>query len=294
VVQNSDSVEEFPPLKKAAKKHDSSTSVRCVTYKDVGIEFCGEFFRPGRPARPGFSVDAVPAVPASNFFTEIEPSINGGGREEPTQRLFVVYRTTTITTTTGTSYSTLTTYRTCYSKAPAAITDCKSSTLTSGKRKRRELSSVITDEVPMAAINAKTGETLDLVKIISASRVRREADAVSEKRSGSRTSKSKTVLETLQEVNVSGLEKLGICNGQKQNENSAPVNGRGEDSHHHHYNVQGRALLTFHQTSTTSVEATSTSTVVPDEIETILFTTADAAQCFPSQLVSSIGIPACS
>ena len=71
----------------------------------------GEFFRPGRPARPGFSVDAVPAVPASNFFTEIEPSINGGGREEPTQRLFVVYRTTTITTTTGTSYSTLTTYR---------------------------------------------------------------------------------------------------------------------------------------------------------------------------------------
>ena len=77
--------------------------------------------------------------------------------------------------------------------------------------------------------------------------VKREAEAVSKKRSGSRTSKSKTVLETLQEVNVSGLEKLGICNGQNQDENSAAVNGRGEDGHHHHYNVQGRALLTFHQ-----------------------------------------------
>ena len=77
--------------------------------------------------------------------------------------------------------------------------------------------------------------------------VKREAEAVSKKRSGSRTSKSKTVLETLQEVNVSGLEKLGICNGQNQNENSALVNGRGEDGHDHHYNVQGRALLTFHQ-----------------------------------------------
>ena len=41
VIQSSDSVEESPPLKKAAKKHDSSTSVKCVTYKDVGIEFCG-------------------------------------------------------------------------------------------------------------------------------------------------------------------------------------------------------------------------------------------------------------
>ena len=80
---------------------------------DTNRLISGEFFRPGRPARPAFSgVDAVPAVPASNFFTEIEPSINGGGgREEPTQRLFVVYRTTTITTTTGTSYSTLTSYK---------------------------------------------------------------------------------------------------------------------------------------------------------------------------------------
>ena len=77
--------------------------------------------------------------------------------------------------------------------------------------------------------------------------VKREAEAVSKKRSGSRTSKSKTVLETLQEVNVSGLEKLGICNGHTQDENSALVNGRGEDGHNHHYNVQGRALLTFHQ-----------------------------------------------
>ena len=38
--------------------------------------------------------------------------------------------------------------------------------------------------------------------------VKREAEAVSKKRSGSRTSKSKTVLETLQEVNVSGLKNL--------------------------------------------------------------------------------------
>ena len=77
--------------------------------------------------------------------------------------------------------------------------------------------------------------------------VKREAEAVSKKRSGSRTSKSKTVLETLQEVNVSGLEKLGICNGHNQDENSAAVDGRGEGGHNHHYNVQGRALLTFHQ-----------------------------------------------
>ena len=101
-----------------------------------------------------------------------------------------------------------------------------------------------------------------------------------------RTSKGKSVLETFEEVRITGLDKY-LCAH------------RDDDLHHNHQHreagdsPQQRGLLTFHRTSTVSVQATSTTTTTPAEIETLLFTSVAASQCFPSQLVSSAGISSC-
>ena len=104
-----------------------------------------------------------------------------------------------------------------------------------------------------------------------------------------RTSKGKSVLETFEEVRITGLDKY-LC-------------AKGDHHHdHHHENHRGvgnspqeRGLLTFHRTSTVSVQATTTTTTTPAEIETIYFTSVanNAGQCFPNQLVTSLGIGAC-
>jgi len=221
------------------------------------------------------------------------------------QRFWLTYQTVTVTQTTATLMRTLTTFRTCFEKQPAGITDCKSTILTLGKRKKREsvITSSMTNGDMMTPIDPKTGKIIDLQALISASRVRRATATASKNESPKVSSK-----QTLQEIAASGSKedrsdksKRGRYHGFEQvtisglDDYLCPLSNPNDDDHNHRVAegyVEPR-LITITTTSTQKVAVTSTQVVTPVEIETMRFTTVDANQCFPSQLINSLSIPAC-
>lgn len=194
---------------------------------------------------------------------EIIPSIEASISNENTKaeaRFFFTQAFFTTYQTIGTH--TLSTWPSCYT-TEAGVTTCSSSSVNTSGRKKRE-KPIVEEAKPMVQIN---GEMVDFGEYIKASRVSRHNNDVSINEYSEHEKNIPRIFEA-------SIEDVPQC-----------LKGALEARRNE------RQLVTVTSTITSFTYATATVTV--DATQRFEFKSSDNTNCFPSQLVSSLGISRC-
>jgi len=246
-------------------------------------------------------IDSIPASLVPNIHpskgddsVNSYPNIGISQRSEeelsPVLRFLITTKTSTVYTTVSTKTSILSTWRTCFT-TEAAIATCTPTpgqvTVGTGRRKR-EFSHVLTEPPtqPMATLN---GNNIDFNDIISPSRASRQHDVESTEQENGDNLSSDEKDGRARIVDPPRYEEVGISGFPIMDKN-CKADENGADTKLQEY--QQPRFITIHSTSTSSVTATTTNTVVQAGVQTLLFKSMGG--CYPQQLVvSTLSITAC-
>lgn len=227
---------------------------------------------------PSKGDDSVNSYPNIGISQRLEEEIS------PVLRFLITTKTSTVYTTVATLTSIFSTWRTCFS-TQAGITAC---TPTSGQvtvgtgRRKRESSHVLTEPPtqPMATLD---GKDIDFNDIISPSRASRQNDVESTAKENSDEKDGRARI-----IDPPRYEEVGISGFPIMDKN-CKADENGADTKLQEY--QQPRFITIHSTSTSSVTATTTNTVVQNGAQTLYFSDGG---CWPQQLVvTTLSIPAC-
>ncbi|XP_040566948.1 uncharacterized protein [Lepeophtheirus salmonis] len=178
------------------------------------------------------------------------------------QRFLVSSSIKTERVTTNTVTSSLTVFLSCFT-TNGNIPAC-SSTILSGRRRRRDVPIV---EHPITRVQRSDGVFADLLDNIQASKtIKTESNM---------TTKFNNDNGSMQEVDIIGIPS---CNTVENREISRFQ----------------RALITIINTLTTSVQATTTQTVIGGVTQTLRFSSENAGDCLPTGLLQTMSIAICS
>jgi len=245
-------------------------------------------------------IDSIPASLLPNIhpskgddFVNSFPMIGISQRSEedlsPVLRFLITTITSTVYTTVSTQTSILSTWSTCFSTEA----DIKACTPTSGQvtvgtgRRKRESPHVVTkpQAQPIATLD---GKDIDFNDIISPSRASRQNYVESTEKGNSDNLSNDDKDGRARIVDPPRYEEVGISGLPLMDEN-CKSDKNGVDNKLQEY--QQPRFITIHSTSTSSVTATTTNTVVQNEKQTLYFS---KGGCYPQQLlVTSLSISAC-
>jgi len=241
-------------------------------------------------------IEAIPAslLPKLHPSKEIEASrysSNDGKNERSEDSLSPIFRflITTVTSTVSTTVSTatvmLSTWSTCYTteNGIASCVPTVGQVTTSTGKKKREASHLVETHPKNTPVVTLDGIPIDFNEIIAPSRASRQSNLSEESDDHKQSVKDGRARISppprYEEVGISGLPILEKCSG-------------GEDDIDVRQEYQQPRFITIHSTSTTSVTATSTQTVLQAAKQTLSF--ASAGNCFPQQLlVTTLSISKC-
>jgi len=213
-------------------------------------------------AIPDRGIKPKPENSQNHHEAMVEPSKHDDENRRQ-MRLFFTQAFATSTVIQGTS--TLSTWKSCWS-TPGAINDCSSTSLVSGKRRRRESEQI--EDKPYVLVD---GKQYDFAELIKASRVSRHHDGEHSEK------EEQSPVPGIFEGSISDFPQCM----QKRLLEDEPE-----------YSVEPR-LITVTSTITTSIYSTVTSTAAATQ--TLVFTSVNNAQtgCIPRGLLSSLSIPQC-
>jgi len=235
-------------------------------------------------------IEAIPAslLPKLHPSKDIEASrytSNDGKNERSEDSLSPIFRflITTVTSTVSTTVSTatvmLSTWSTCYTtdaNIPSCVPTVGQVTTSTGKKKR-EASHLVETHPKNTLVVTLDGNPIDFNEIIAPSRASRQNNLSEEADDHKENVKDGRARigppPRYEEVGISGLPILGKCSG-------------GEDDVDVRQEYQQPRFITIHSTSTSSVTATSTQTVLQAAKQTLLFKS-DGGGCFPQQLLAT-------